>query len=711
MQYHDVISALKSDDLASADMFQILKSISHLVNDKTNVSKGRDLVIRLLAKKNLLDEFETKILTSLVRAVGLYPYMSDVLEFAEVDDRMAYELHRPDNMPEVFHSLQARIYYQLRSGVNVVLSASTSVGKSLVIDAMIALRKHKKIVIVVPTLALTDETRKGISKKFRDFCNVITHPTQTAQSGMLNVYVLTQERVKQRIDLSNVDFFVIDEFYKIDFKRDDDKQRAIDLNLAFHKLASTGAQFYMLGPNVQAIKGLDSYEIHFIPSEYSTVAVDVFSYNLPTQGDERPRKLIEICQALRSPTLVYCQGPTSAMNVSRLLIRECLKDTVPGCEGAADWVAEAYHPDWIVAEALRHGIGIHHGGVPRALQQTMVRMFNDGYLKIMVCTSTLIEGVNTVAENVIVYDRRRNKSVLDFFTYRNIQGRAGRMGKYFVGNVFLLEKPPQDIEVSVEYPVGLQDADTPLTLVMQLDEEALTKESRDRLADALERNFLSAATVLKNGSVEPAIQDVLAREMFAIMQQDSTVFAWRSNPSQAQLLAACRVIIRHLWGPRSTGLGVVSAEQLAWHLRALASRDGLKGYLSQVTEGVDSKDEVNRKVNEAMKVVRNILTFKFPQDLMVISSIQAELSGRLEIPAGDFGYYAETVENMFLPPLLVALEEYGLPIPIARKLQSQLSPFIDLDEVLGRLRAIDAQLATDLSSFERSLVEAVQAGA
>ena len=36
-----------------------------------------------------------------------------------------------------------------------------------------------------------------------------------------------------------------------------------------------------------AIKGLDRYEIHFIPSEYSTVAVDVVNFDLPTRGDER----------------------------------------------------------------------------------------------------------------------------------------------------------------------------------------------------------------------------------------------------------------------------------------------------------------------------------------------------------------------------------------------------------------------------------------
>jgi hypothetical protein len=710
MQYSEILSELKREDLQSEAMFPILRGISRLVNDKGTTAQGRELIIRLLPKRHLLDGFETKILTSLVRAVGLYPYMTEVLDYADDDDRIAYELHRPDNMPEVFHSLQARIYYQLRGGANVVLSASTSVGKSLVIDAIVALRKHRKIVIIVPTLALIDETRKRLSRKFREFCNVITHPTQTAQAGRSNIYVLTQERVKQRIDLTNVDFFVIDEFYKIDFRREDDKQRAVDLNLAFHKLASTGAQFYMLGPNIQAIKGLDKYEIHFIPSEYSTVAVDLVSYGLPNRGDDRPNKLIELCQSLTTPTLIYCQGPTSAMNVAKLLIRKVMSETAPDCEGAADWIAGAYHPDWIVGEALRHGIGVHHGGVPRALQQSMVRLFNDGQIQVLICTSTLIEGVNTVAENVIVYDRRRNNSVLDFFTYRNIQGRAGRMGKYFVGKVFLLEQPPEDAEVSVEYPVGLQDSDTPLTLVMQLDDDALTEESRTRLSDALERNFLSTETILRNGSVEPDTQDRLAREMFSMMQQDKTLFSWRSNPSQAQLLAACRLIVRHLWSPRTRGLGVVSAEHLAWHLRALGSGEGIKGYLAQITADVVDKEEASKKIDEGMKIVRNILTFKFPQDLMVISAIQSELALRLEIAGGDFGFYAESVENMFLPALLIALEEYGLPSPIARKIQAHLSPFYELDGVLANLKSFEADGSGLLTKFEQSVVEAVQAG-
>jgi hypothetical protein len=112
----------------------------------------------------------------------------------------------------------------------------------------------------------------------------------------------------------------------------------------------------------------------------------------------------------------------------------------------------------------------------------------------------LIEGVNTAAENVIIYDRRKSKNVLDFFTYKNIQGRAGRMGKYFVGKVFVLEKPPDDEEFVVDYAVDDQNSDTPLSLLMQLDDKDLTSASKERVAEELKKSrLLTEATLRLNG--------------------------------------------------------------------------------------------------------------------------------------------------------------------------------------------------------------------
>jgi hypothetical protein len=174
----------------------------------------------------------------MVRAVGLFPYITPHLSSMAISDRLAYEAHRVEGVEQgmVFHHLQAHVFSLIMQGRNVVLSASTSVGKSLVIDAVLAQRRFKKVVVIVPTIALIDETRRRLVKRFKDF-NLITHPSQESVVETTNVYLLTQERVIQRPDLADVEFFVLDEFYKIDLGNSpDESTRAVDLSLAFTSL-------------------------------------------------------------------------------------------------------------------------------------------------------------------------------------------------------------------------------------------------------------------------------------------------------------------------------------------------------------------------------------------------------------------------------------------------------------------------------------------
>jgi hypothetical protein len=711
MSYASILSALAEKELLETPMFELLREISKLVNNRSSEIQGRDLVIRALAHVDRCTDFEKSVLMALVRNVGLFPYMTDGLVHAQLDDFLAYELHRPENMPEVFHSLQAKIYYQLRAGSNVVLSASTSVGKSLLIDAMIALGKFRKIVIIVPTLALIDETRRRLARRFRGKVHIITHQSQVVAPEMINVYILTQERVIPRLDLSNVDFFVVDEFYKLDIRGSSgEEQRAVDLNLAFHKLAQTGAQFYLLGPNVHAIRGLDRYEVHFIPSEFTTVAVDVIQFNLPHRGDERPNKLIELCRTLSGPTLIYCQSPSSASRVAEALLRDLKPPLSPGAADTAQWIDNNFHAGWITARAARRGVGMHHGGVPRSLQQQMVRLFNEGSLKFLICTSTLIEGVNTAAESVIIYDRRKSRNVLDFFTYKNIQGRAGRMGKYFIGKVFVLERPPEDEEFTVEYAVDEQNSETPLSLIMQLDDKDLSDGSRDRVAEELKKGqILSEATLRLNSKVPVETQEAIARDIIANENRE-TLYGWSQFPRERALPATCELIVKHLSGKLLADYGIVSGAQLAWHLTTFSTaKQIVRGYLDNIVRGLQAGQSISEAIDVALKIMRNVISYRFPQDLMTIHNIQRDVFQTLEIRPGDYTVYAEQAEHYFLPSTLAALEEYGVPLQVVWKLAANLAPHYEFDEVLGRLRTLDLP-NLDLTPFEKTLLAQVQDG-
>jgi hypothetical protein len=55
---------------------------------------------------------------------------------------------------------------------------------------------------------------------------------------------------------------------------------------------------------------------------------------------------------------------------------------------------------------LRQGIAFHHGALPRHLSSAIVDAFNNRTVRYLFCTSTLIEGVNTNAENIILFDKK-----------------------------------------------------------------------------------------------------------------------------------------------------------------------------------------------------------------------------------------------------------------------------------------------------------------
>lgn len=290
---------LKKEFPTETDRFQIIKEVANLIASEQAV--GQEFVLRLLARINDFQGLESMIY-SLVRQIGLFPYLKE--ENLSLKDTIAYELHRPTGFKEniVFHHAQAEVYYTLLRGENVVLSAPTSFGKSLIIDSIIASQKHSNIIIIVPTIALIDETRKRLSK-FKDSYKIITHPSQSLSHR--NIFILTQERAIEIVPNVNVDFFVIDEFYKLS-PQNTDEERCHVLNQVFYMLVKKNAQFYLLGPNIEQITTslLDNIKFKFIKTDYKTVVSERHRVNLK-KGEDPIKRLIELSSSLEDPTLIF----------------------------------------------------------------------------------------------------------------------------------------------------------------------------------------------------------------------------------------------------------------------------------------------------------------------------------------------------------------------------------------------------------------------
>lgn len=711
MELDDIRACIANPDKLMEARFPIFQEVTRLANREQTSAIARELVIRLLPYKEILTDGYDDLLEALVREVGLFPYANQ-LKNTGIEEQMLFEAHRVHGIGEekFFHSLQLAVFHEIMNKRNVVLSAPTSVGKSLIIDAVLATRMHKKVVIIVPTIALIDETRRRITETLGGTHDIITHPSQTGLGdGRPTVYILTQERALGRTDLDDTDFFVIDEFYKLDIRNEHD-ERAIDLNICFHRLAETGAQFYLIGPNITSVNGLASkYKHVFIPSDFSTVALDIEYFHLKRSGEERNLKLVELCETLKSPTLVYCQSPRSARDAARTIYKTSKLPISEATKHAVDWLTQYYPMEWEVIQALKYGIAIHHGNVPRAIQQYMVRAFEEGLIRTLVCTSTIIEGVNTVAENVIIFDRRMNNSTIDDFTFKNIAGRAGRMNRYFIGKVFVLEEAVVEGEHIVKLPVGNQNETTPLSLILDLPKESLTSQSQERISKVFELSELSEETIRQNRYIPIDDQNKLFKAVSTYYDTNPEHIQWKGMPSSEQLLAACNFIYDYIdHGNSLRKHQIFAGNQLQAVLTKLMAAQSFKDFINQCVEDRREDDTISEAVEGALSFLRNYVGYKFGRQLMALSRIQADvLLHHKKVDPGDYSLFAAHADSLFMPAGIFALDEYGVPFEIARKIMKNDNSIETVDQGLKFLANVNLE-QKNLDPFEREILENAQ---
>lgn len=673
--------------------------------DEETELQAQEETIRLLEHRSEIGHLGP-ILDDLVGLAGLYPYeRPESLDTRGLLRREVFRLTEGI----VLHREQARALAELMAGKNLVLSAPTSFGKSLLIDALLLLGKHDNIVIVVPTLALIDETRRRLAR-LRSGHKIISLPTQRPASR--NVWILTQERVLELpSDMPRPDVFVIDEFYKLS---DDAEERGRLLNIAFARLLSTGAQFYLLGPNVSSFTPSRSrLEYSFLHTNYSTVATDV--QIVEWEPGAQLERLVELMTDLDGQTLIYVRSPGQANRIARALLESSSEPaTSPEVNEAAAWSESQFHPGWSVAKALRHGVGVHHGKLPRSLGQFITEAFNSGWLRTLVCTSTLIEGVNTTAQNVVIYDKTIGRRNFDYFTYNNIRGRSGRMLQHFVGHVYLFHEAPTDDLISVDIPIVSVPDDVHDATLIQAAETSLDETTRERREEIVQDSGVPLELLQEIPGVDPAIIGALHEAVqSAITEGKRQLVNWRGFPNAAQI---------RWFAEQSFASGLLSNRSKIWtasQLRFLLgnlSAVGLERFIhGQIENELGRGGSVDEAVERVLEILRVGISHHVPRALTALDTVQRHVLTGRGIPPGNYTAYAVSVANFFLRPPATVLEEYGIPLLAADELlrvagisagaiPSAEDEGDNLDLILGRLANIDLATST-LHPHEQLMAE------
>lgn len=688
------LRTLLSEPVKEEELFGALQSIAALFTDPDpdSVRVAREMCIRLLERR---DDFAAyaPIVNDLIREAGLFPYLAS--EELNLRESVAYEVHRPQGLDAVFHRVQASVYRDLIDGENVILSAPTSFGKSLVFDAIVASGLHTNLALIVPTLALIDEARRRLSR-FSDY-KVITHASQSPSDR--NIYVLTQERFLAFEKVPAIAFFMVDEFYKLG----DSSERASLLNLAVYRLMKLDAQFYMAGPNIRSLSEVLPINVRatFRATDFETVAVDVVQVR-NSNDKERKDKLLALLKEVDGPSIIYCQSPKRVREVASWLL-ETMRQEQVGMIDTADWLDMNFGSNWTTADALREGIGVHHGQLPRWLSQEVIRGFNAGELKTLICTNTIIEGVNTRAKNVFILDKNIATKAYDYFTFANIRGRGGRMFQHFVGRAFLFHTPPNEEYPSIDFPAISQSEEVPDDVLLSLDPRDLTPASRKRVVDMEALRHVSRETLQANVGIDIDSQVALARHLTDYSHARFSGLLWQTAyPKYDQVKEVVDLIWDLLPPAFHRSKGPRTSSQLTFFLFEMSKSEGdIRSVISKLEES--GNEPIDESIERAITFTRFWMEHNLPSRLRALERIVND-SARAQSSRASYAAYAARVEALFDRPFLMSLEEFGVPMQVARKLRRWIPASSGLDDLLHAFSDLPEKALQSLTAYERVLV-------
>ena len=669
----------------------------HIINELLvgkQENEARQELIKLLDYHNTNELAYTPLVNHLIRETGLFPYLEP--ETSNWEERFIYNAFKVDvgeEKPLTLHREQSLLLKSLLEGRNIAVSAPTSFGKSFVIDAYIKIKKPNNVLIIVPTLALTDETRRRLYKKFAHAYKIIT--TSDVKLSDKNIFIFPQERAMNYINIvESFDIMIVDEFYKASSKFD--KERSPSLIRAMIRLGAKSNQKYYLAPNITSIDSNPFTEdMEFIRLDFNTVFLEKHKlYNQIKNNEEKSEKLLEILSKNRGKSLIYAGTYSNIDSLTYLFLDtyEPLKNELLAM--FANWLSKNYDVNWSLTKLISREIGVHNGRLHRSLSQIQVKLFEEETgIRNLISTSSIIEGVNTSAENVIIWRNRKGSAKLDDFTYKNIIGRGGRMFKHFIGKIYILEQPPIEGQTQLDIPFPdeiLGDLnDTKYEGLLTKEQVAKLKIYNDEMGELI---GVQAYDELK---AESAFQSSNSELIKTIAIDLST------NPNEWNGLYYLNEFKPENWDRLL--YKVIKLQPGNWDTAYKTFVEFIKimayNWSKSIPELLKELEDYDVGIDKFFLLERNV-TYKFSALLNDLNTLQKRI---LTDKQYDISKFIKWCSHAFLPKVVFQLEEYGLPRMISKKLhKSEIINFYDdeltIHSVVQKLNEIGKEMTIERTS-------------
>jgi len=391
---------------------------------------------------------------------------------------------------QVLHQYQKNVLDMFIAGKSnrYILSAPTSFGKTFIVYEIIKKIRYENVVLVFPTISLLSENfEKLISSLSNTFWDYKIHTlSEDNDIADKNIWIFTPERFLSFTDKHSdqkFDFIFIDEIYKIDNEFIIDKEttgeneRDIAYRVALSYACEKSSDLLLAGPymNMANQSSFANFvrENNFAVINYNDIEIVnktitsiknkkqyvIDGIRIELDESSKFSKVCDIAVALtnsRENTIIYNNYKSGTERYAKEIIARLDQKEIKFVSDDQVYqmfvqhLENTYSTEWIVVKALKYGIGIHHGLVPKYIQKEIINLFNKGTLLYLISTTTITEGVNTSAKNIIITSNKKGRKNLKPFDAKNIAGRAGRFLQHFSGRVIIIDNNFEKVLTSNE---------------------------------------------------------------------------------------------------------------------------------------------------------------------------------------------------------------------------------------------------------------------
>jgi helicase len=208
------------------------------------------------------------------------------------------------------------------------------------------------------------------------------------------------------------------------------------------------------------------------------------------------KKMLELYE---NDTVVTYNSPELSVNLPSLI----------------EYITVQFGEAYSLTQLLNYGIGYHHGDLPQDIRREMEAAIQDGLITILICTSTLAEGVNLPIRTLVMHTIKRfngtTTSPIENRSIKNIVGRVGRAGKETRGRIIFANNTERQIVENVFRDNAMESAEGALFQLVSVINYALSVNNIQLSNELFESQNISFLSTLDK--IDSTLIDLLSTDM------------------------------------------------------------------------------------------------------------------------------------------------------------------------------------------------------